>query len=162
MGLDFAFRVSRRPLIFRGLLWAVLLQRSQDSYWPFQTHRDPSEIPWGSAGADFIVESTGVFTTTAKAEAHFKVVLPTLSKIFTLWYSLRNRVLLKISSVSYILTSRFAFSGWSQEGGHFSTICWCSHVCDGGEPWIIQIRNEHRFQCQLYDQLSCSTCQGAM
>jgi len=34
--------------------------------------RDPSEIPWGSAGADFIVESTGVFTTTAKAEAHFK------------------------------------------------------------------------------------------
>jgi len=34
--------------------------------------RDPSEIPWGSAGADIIVESTGVFTTTAKAEAHFK------------------------------------------------------------------------------------------
>ncbi len=35
----------------------------------------------------------------------------------------RNRVLLKISTVSYILTSRFAFSGWSQEGDHFSTIC---------------------------------------
>ncbi len=89
MGLDFAVRVSLRPSIFRGLLWAVPLQRSQDSYWPFKTHRDPSEIPWGSAGADFIVESTGVFTTTAKAEAHFKVVFPTLSKIFTLWYSLK-------------------------------------------------------------------------
>ena len=28
--------------------------------------RDPSEIPWSSVGADYIVESTGVFTTTEK------------------------------------------------------------------------------------------------
>lgn len=27
----------------------------------------PSEIPWGSAGADYVVESTGVFLTTEKA-----------------------------------------------------------------------------------------------
>merc|ERR1712051_1117649 len=26
--------------------------------------RDPTAIPWGSAGADYVVESTGVFTTT--------------------------------------------------------------------------------------------------
>uniref|UniRef100_A0A7S1T5N8 Glyceraldehyde-3-phosphate dehydrogenase n=2 Tax=Compsopogon caeruleus TaxID=31354 RepID=A0A7S1T5N8_9RHOD len=32
--------------------------------------KDPKEIPWGSAGADYIVESTGVFTTTEKASAH--------------------------------------------------------------------------------------------
>merc|ERR1711894_445301 len=32
----------------------------------------PSEIPWGSAGADYVVESTGVFTTTEKASAHFQ------------------------------------------------------------------------------------------
>lgn len=32
----------------------------------------PEEIPWGSAGADYVVESTGVFTTTEKASAHFK------------------------------------------------------------------------------------------
>lgn len=25
--------------------------------------RDPSEIPWGEAGVDVVVESTGVFTT---------------------------------------------------------------------------------------------------
>lgn len=33
---------------------------------------DPSEINWKSCGAEYIVESTGVFTTTDKASAHFK------------------------------------------------------------------------------------------
>ncbi len=32
---------------------------------------NPQEIPWGEAGAEYIVESTGVFTTTEKASAHF-------------------------------------------------------------------------------------------
>eukprot|EP00566_Odontella_aurita_P035957 CAMPEP_0113572832 /NCGR_PEP_ID=MMETSP0015_2-20120614/26298_1 /TAXON_ID=2838 /ORGANISM="Odontella" /LENGTH=526 /DNA_ID=CAMNT_0000475877 /DNA_START=120 /DNA_END=1696 /DNA_ORIENTATION=+ /assembly_acc=CAM_ASM_000160 len=31
---------------------------------------DPSKIQWGSAGADYVVESTGVFTTTEKASLH--------------------------------------------------------------------------------------------
>ena len=34
--------------------------------------KDPSEIPWGDCGADYVVESTGVFCTTEKASAHFK------------------------------------------------------------------------------------------
>lgn len=36
----------------------------------FFSERNPSDIPWGSVGATYVCESTGVFTTTAKAEAH--------------------------------------------------------------------------------------------
>uniref|UniRef100_V5GLY3 Glyceraldehyde-3-phosphate dehydrogenase n=1 Tax=Anoplophora glabripennis TaxID=217634 RepID=V5GLY3_ANOGL len=32
--------------------------------------RDPKAIPWGQSGADYVVESTGVFTTIEKASAH--------------------------------------------------------------------------------------------
>lgn len=34
--------------------------------------KDPASIPWGKIGAEYIVESTGVFTTTDKAELHLK------------------------------------------------------------------------------------------
>jgi len=34
--------------------------------------RDPANIPWGKSGAEYIVESTGVFTTIGGASAHLK------------------------------------------------------------------------------------------
>lgn len=34
--------------------------------------RDPADIPWGDLGADYVVESSGVFTTVEKASAHKK------------------------------------------------------------------------------------------
>jgi len=32
--------------------------------------KDPKDIPWGKAGADYVVESTGVFLTKEKAQGH--------------------------------------------------------------------------------------------
>lgn len=38
----------------------------------FFAERNPADIPWGSVGADYVCESTGVFTTTERAAAHLQ------------------------------------------------------------------------------------------
>lgn len=38
----------------------------------FFAEKDPANIPWGSVGADYVADSTGVFTDMATASAHLK------------------------------------------------------------------------------------------
>ena len=39
---------------------------------PVFAERDPANIPWAKVGADYVIESTGLFLTKEKAEAHLK------------------------------------------------------------------------------------------
>ena len=39
---------------------------------PCMSMRNPAELPWGKLGADYVVESTGLFTTYEGAENHIK------------------------------------------------------------------------------------------
>ena len=38
--------------------------------YPLFAIKEPSELPWGALGVDIVVESTGIFTTTEKSQAH--------------------------------------------------------------------------------------------
>ncbi len=43
-----------------------------DKLIPCVSERDPEQLPWNKYGADFVVESTGLFTTYDKASKHLK------------------------------------------------------------------------------------------
>ena len=52
---------------------------------PIYAEKDPKNIPWGKLGAEYVVESTGLFLTKEKAQAHIdagakKVVMSAPSK----------------------------------------------------------------------------------
>ena len=68
--------------------------------------KDASNIPWSSVGAEYIVESTGVFTTIDKyAHTHTRS-----SPVLTFIQGLRS------------------LEGWCQEGRHLRPLGRCSHV----------------------------------
>ena len=52
---------------------------------PISAERNPADLPWGKLGAEYVVESTGLFLTKEKAQAHIdagtkKVVMSAPSK----------------------------------------------------------------------------------
>ena len=51
-------------------------------------YRNPEEIPWGDAGADYVVESTGVFTTIDKVLRLGCSEIRSLSSLFNIAASL--------------------------------------------------------------------------
>lgn len=63
----------------RIILFMFLLDRKgfrssvDDVVFFLSLSRNPEEIPWGEAGAEYVVESTGVFTDKDKAALHLKV-----------------------------------------------------------------------------------------
>lgn len=56
----------------------------------FFAERDPTQIPWGSVGADYVCESTGVFTTTDKAKVRLSVNYCCLLRAKFLMISIRT------------------------------------------------------------------------
>lgn len=55
-----------------GKLVVTLHGKASHSITVFQ-EKDPGNIKWGACGADYVVESTGVFTTIEKAKVHVEV-----------------------------------------------------------------------------------------
>ena len=59
--MDDEFEINGNQLIFNKTEKITFVQ-----------HKNPEEIPWGELGVDVVIESTGLFLTAEKAEAHLK------------------------------------------------------------------------------------------
>ena len=89
--------------------------------------RDPNAIPWKEAGADYVVESTGVFTTTEKASAHF-------SGQHLSSFTISENFRIIIIDININLVQKTCFSSrWGKEGDHICSIGGCANVCHGSE-----------------------------
>ena len=54
--------------------------------------KDPANLKWGEVGAEYVVESTGLFLTKEKAEAHLKAGGTFLASNRTAFFCLGRRV----------------------------------------------------------------------
>lgn len=62
-------------LLLEQISWELEICFNKVSKLDCHLPRDPVEIAWGDLGAEYVVESSGVFTTLGKASAHLKVSL---------------------------------------------------------------------------------------
>jgi glyceraldehyde 3-phosphate dehydrogenase len=71
--LAYLFKYDSTHGIYKGTVEAkddgILIN---DRFVPCMALKNPAELPWGKLGADYIVESTGLFTTAEGAENHLK------------------------------------------------------------------------------------------
>ena len=59
-------------LFILSLIYNIFFASRSFSPLVFLYRKEPSKIPWGQMGIDYIVESTGVFTTIDKCQAHIQ------------------------------------------------------------------------------------------
>lgn len=99
----------------------------------------PAEIPWGNAGALYVVESTGVFLSIEKASVSRHAQSP--RRTFN-----RNRD----PKVAFWNRLAFVFdigshTGWCQACGGFRPLPWRAHVRNGSQRGQVQpLFNDHR------------------
>ena len=98
--------------------------------------RDPGAIPWGSVGADYIVEST---------VRYFQACLSPRTYSFSLFVGCFHhhwKVIFSSYTIMSLLMPHFtqglcALERWSQEGCYLCAVCWCAYVRVWRQPGFL-------------------------
>ena len=110
--------------------------------------KDPAQIPWGKVGADFVIESTGVFTDVAKSSAHFTGGAKKVRSSHA--YGDVDRLHADHVPAGLLFTS----------GHYHRPVPRCPHVCDGRQRRPVQAGHARGQQRQLHHQLPGAAGQG--
>lgn len=77
------------------MLWSQRKEEQMYCHSNLVYRRDPANIKWGEAGAEYVVESTGVFTTIEKASVRTKSCLLLYVTIWNcsieMWLTIDNK-----------------------------------------------------------------------